>query len=225
MAKRRMLRGMGLGLVFCILAGTVACGGGGKNRADEAEATDEGRAEAWLVARMAVRAGCLAVATGWNVAKSLPRLFRGPESHAGEYGPAFNAVRRKLGVPEIPADWVLKETVGQCFTYGLPSAEGGWRAEITVWCDRKTGAIGSEEHRYYSGRTFSVEGEGDDWPEYVLFRYTYVEPGKPWRFHYLHDPNCMECREMAWDLGPEGFDALLAEWGFERVFTLAGAQD
>ncbi len=217
--KRGVLKVFALGLVFCILAEAVACRGGGGKRVAEAETAGDDGGEAWLVARMAVRAGYLAVATGWNVAKSLPRLLRGPESRAGEYGPAFNGERRELGVPEIPPDWVLKEDGGQCFTYGVPSAEGGWRAEITVWCDRKTGAIFSEEHRYYSGRTFSVEGEGDDWPEYVLFRYTYVEPGKPWWFHYLHDPNCMECREKAWDLGPEGFDALLEEWGFECVFA------
>lgn len=221
MAKRGMAAVCAWGAAVFVLAGAVAYGGGGENRAAEAEGTDEGRGEAWLVARMAVRAGYLAAATGWSVAKNLPRLLRGQESHAGEYGPAFNGERGKLGVPEIPADWVLKEDGEQCFTYGLPSAEGGWRAEITVWCDRKTGAISSEEHRYYSGRTFSVEGEGDDWPEYVLFRYTYGEPEKPWRFFYDHDANCPECREKGRDLGPEGFDALLEEWGFERVFAPA----
>ena len=114
----------------------------------------------------------------------------------------------------------MKEDGGQCFTYGRPFAEGGLRAEITVCCNRDTGAISSEEHRYCSGRTFSVEGEGDDWPECVLFRYDYGEPEKPWRFHYMHDANCMECREKGRDLGPEGFDDLLAEWGFERVFAV-----
>ena len=207
-----------LALVLCVLSASAGCRDGG-NTAAEPEATDEGVAEAWLVARMAVRAGCLAAATGWNVAKNLPRLLRGQESHVGDYGPAFNGERRKLGVPEIPADWVLKEDGGQCFTYGMPPAEGGRRAEITVCCNRDTGAISTEEHRYYSGRMFPVEGEGDDWPECVLFRYDYGEPEKPWWFSYDHDANCVECREKARDLGPEGFDALLAEWGFERVFA------
>ncbi len=213
------------GVVVCVLIGAVSCRGGGENQPTGAEAASDGGAETWLVARMAVRAAYLAVATGWGVAKNLPRLMRGRESHVGEYGPAFNGERRKLGIPGIPADWVLTEDGGQCFTYGKPSAEGGLRAEITVCCNRKTGAISSEEHRYYSGRTHSVEGEGGDWPECVLFRYTYGKPENPWWFHYDHDANCGECREKGRDLGPDGFDALLEEWGFERVFAPEGAEE
>ena len=174
--------------------------------------------------RMAVRAGYLAVATGWNVAKSLPRLLRGKESLAEKYGPAFNGERLKLGIPIIPSNWVLQEDEWQYVKYVKPSTEGGVRAEITVVCNRDTRVISSEEHRYYSGRTYSVEGEGDCWPECVLFRYTYGKPENPMWFHYDHDANCGECREKGRDLGPEGFDALLEEWGFERVFTSDGSR-
>lgn len=209
-------------MVLFLLPGAAGCRDG-ENRSAETEAASGGGAEAWLVARMAVRAGCLAVATGWKVAKNLPGLLRGKESHVGEYGPAFNGERRKRGIPEIPADWVLTEDGGQCFTYGKPPAEDGLRAEITVFCNRKTGELSSEEHRYFSGRTYAVEGEVE-LPEFVWFRYDYEEPEKPWRFFHFHDANCAECREKGRDLGPEGFDALLEEWGFGRAFASGGGR-
>lgn len=212
MAKRGMAAVCAWGAAVFVLAGAGRAG---------AEADGDGGAEAWLAARMAVRAGWLAAATGWKMAKGLPMLLRGKESRAGEYGLAFNGERRKRGIPEIPADWVLMEDGGQCFTYGTASAEGGRRAEITVCCDRKTGRLSSEEHRYYSGRTYLVEGEGE-WPESVWFRYDYEAPEKPWRFFHDHDPNCAECREKGRNLGPEGVDALLEEWGFGRVFGPVG---
>ncbi|MBR6021082.1 MAG: hypothetical protein IK066_01535 [Kiritimatiellae bacterium] len=102
------------GVAVCVMAGTVACGGGGETRAAEGEAPDEGRVEAWLEARMVVRAGWLAVATGWNAAKSLPRLLRGHESHAG-------------GGDALLEEWGF----GRVFAPG--GADDGTAASKTLW--------------------------------------------------------------------------------------------
>jgi len=152
-------------------------------------------------------------AIGYLVVMLVFASCSGDISYVRKYGFAYNAERKRLGIPIIPSTWTIQD-MGSYFDCFDPNPDLNTPHRLSKRVFVENGVISTETDTFYSGKTFYYAPEQITLPQEVSIEYDYLQ-GKdadPWKAHA--DLNAAERSKL---ISIVEARRILAEWGLSKA--------